>query len=217
MHTFRFSRKTLLLGSLLLLGALLVLTTLQIKAHSADAYALLEDPLFENACFIGDSFTNGLKTYTKLEAYFIEEVGMTLAKGLQRLPELDAMEPSRFYILLGINDLGHGYTTEEFLELYGQMVHEIRDRFPKAPIYVQAIAPVTAVRSREDATHSNEKINEFNQALKEFARQERLKFLNPWSLFREDGALRASDSSDGLHLEYHGYFVWLDQIRRLAR
>jgi hypothetical protein len=41
------------------------------------------------------------KTYPKLEAFFIEEVGDDLgAKGLQRLPELDAMDPAAFYILL---------------------------------------------------------------------------------------------------------------------
>ncbi len=216
MQSFRSGRKTILLGFLLLFG-ISALITLQSKFHNATAYDLLEDPLFENACFIGDSFTNGLKTYTKLDAYFIEEVGMTLAKGLQRLPELDAMDPSRFFILLGINDLGHGYSTEEFLEQYQQMIQAIEERFPKAPIYLQAIAPVTATRSTEDPAHSNEKITEFNKAIKEFAKQEQVKFLDPWSVLKEEGALRASESYDGLHLEYPAYFIWLEQIRQLAR
>jgi hypothetical protein len=215
MHTLRSGRKTILLGFLLLLGGSLLFNNFQTKAHDQVTYDIAKDPLFENALFIGDSFTSGLKDYAKPNAYFIEEVGMTLAKGLQRLPELDDVVPSRIFILLGINDLGHGYSSEEFVEQYRQMTNALKERYPRTTIYLQAIAPVTASRSFEDPTHSNEKINQFNEALKEFSKDDRMHFLNPWTAFQEDGALRSSESSDGLHLEYTGYTIWLEQLKLL--
>jgi hypothetical protein len=47
-------------------------------------------------------------------------------------------------------------TTGEFLVLYGQMILKSESAYLKAPIYVQAIAPVTAVR-RGRCIHSKEK------------------------------------------------------------
>lgn len=216
MHTLRSGRKTILLGFLLLLGGFLLFNNLETKAHDQVTYEIAKDPLFENALFVGDSFTSGLKDYAKPNAYFIEEVGMTLAKGLQRLPELEGIAPSRIFILLGINDLGHGYSSEEFVEQYRQMTDALKERYPRTTIYLQAIAPVTASRSVEDPAHSNEKIAQYNEALKEFSKAERLHFLNPWMVFQEEGALRSSESSDGLHLEYTGYTIWLEQLKLLV-
>ena len=217
MHTLRSGRKTLLLGFLLLLSGFLLFQFNQTRAHAQAPDDIAQDPLFENALFIGDSFTNGLKVYTNPNAYFIEEVGMTLAKGLQRLPELEGVTPSRIFILLGINDLGYGYSPDEFAEQYRQMTDALKERFPRVRIYLQTIAPVTAVRSVEYPSRSNEKIEQYNEALQAFAKEQRLRLLDPWKVFQEDGALRASESTDGLHLVQTAYPIWLQQLKKLAR
>lgn len=208
MHKLRFGKKTLLLGFLILFSGLLLFQYNQTRAR---------DSLFEEALFIGDSFTQGLRVYTNLDAYFIEEVGMTLAKGLQRLPELAEVTPRRIFILLGINDLGHGVRPDEFVEQYRQMTDALKERFPGVRITLQTLAPVTATRSTEDPAHSNEKIKEYNKALRAFAKAERLRLIDPWQVFLEGEVLRASESSDGLHLVPSAYPIWLEQLKKLAR
>ena len=185
--------------------------------HPTYNEAIAQDPLFTDACFIGDSFTNGLVGYTKPTAYAIEENGSTISKVLERLDEINETQPTRFFILLGINDLGKGYTPEEFSRQYRLLLLEIRHRFPRTPIYIQTIAPVTEMYSDSHPGRSNEKIAEYNAALKLLSREMRTVLLNPWLIFQEGSSLKSNVSIDGLHLNYASHFVWLEQLKLLVK
>ncbi|MCE5195679.1 MAG: GDSL-type esterase/lipase family protein [Negativicutes bacterium] len=183
------------------------------------AYDIDLDPFFADSCFIGDSFTNGLEGYTRLkqQAVFLDEVGMTVAKAEARLSELSQITPKRIFLLLGINDMGYGYSPQEFAAQYQQLLTKLQTNWPQAKIYAQAIFHVTAGHESFDSCHTNAAIAAYNAALAGVCRQSGFAYLDIASAFCDQaGVMREAESPDGMHLEYSGHFVWLELLKQIV-
>ncbi len=183
------------------------------------SYDIDLDPFFTNSCFIGDSFTNGLEGYTRLkqQSVFLDEVGLTVSKAEARLNELSQTTPKRVFLLLGINDMGYGYSPEEFAAQYQQLLTKLQTNWPHAKIYAQAIFHVTASHELLDTCRSNTAIAAYNAALAQVCRQSGFAFLDIASAFCDQaGVMREAESPDGLHLEYSGNFVWLELLKQIV-
>ncbi|HZW49913.1 MAG TPA: GDSL-type esterase/lipase family protein [Bacillota bacterium] len=182
------------------------------------SYDIDLDSFFADSWFIGDSFTNGLEGYTRLkqQSVFLDEVGLTVTKAMQRLNELINVTPKRIFVLLGINDLGYGYSPEEFAAQYQQLLTELKVGWPQAEIYVQAIFHVTARHESIDSCRTNAAIAAYNAALAKVCNQSGFAYIDIGSAFCDQaGVMREAESPDGLHLEYSGNYVWLELLKQI--
>ena len=132
-----------------------------------------------------------------------------------KVPIFDAMPYDAFtkiYIKVGLNELGYG-TEENFEKTYAQLIEKLREYEPRAIIYVHAILPVTAQKSATDKAHNNPNIVKRNEALKEFAKNEKAYFLDAGPVLSdEEGNLKPEMTSDGIHLKPEYMKIWREYL-----
>lgn len=181
---------------------------------------------FDDACFIGDSFTQGLSIYSKNPgADYYYSVGVS-TKGISKasftLPgggtgklwdALGQKQYKKVYLLLGINELG-GDAPEVFAQRYGEIVKQIQAVQPEATVFIQSILHTTQNKSASSA-FKNEIVNRNNEALKMLADNNKVFYIDINPLFDDEtGALRSDISGDGVHLKAPCYIEWRDYLLR---
>jgi len=186
------------------------------------------DSYFNDALFIGDSRMQGFGMHSGLNATFYTAVGFQLynynnakivktANGKQTI--LDAIPYDAFtkiYIKVGLNEMGWG-TEEKFEEVYAEFISKLREREPRAIIYIHGLLPVTAWKSAEDSAHNNPNIFARNEALKLFALRERAYYIDVNSVVSEpDGSLISASASDGIHMMGSYMTIWKEYLRTHA-
>lgn len=173
---------------------------------------------FDDALFIGDSRTVGLRKYTDLKEHadFLCKTSMTIYKVLEsdfdnKLTVEKALKNKKYgkvYIMLGINELGTG-TTENFLASYTTLVDEIREISPETKIIIQAIMNIDRTQSTKDKVFNNTNILGRNNAIATLADNENIFYIdiNP-IVCDEDGFLRDDLRGDHLHLLGKSNELW---------
>ena len=183
---------------------------------------------FDDALFIGDSRVAGLAMNSGTNATFYAVTSFQLYryktfKVVQtpsgKVPIFDAMPYDKFtkiYIKVGLNELG-SVTDEPFFDAYTSLINDLRVMQPRAIIYIQAILPVTQVKSQTDRVHCNENIKKRNDNLKSFAELMKCYYVDVGPYFADEtGALKAETTADGIHM-YSKYMpMWIDALRKQA-
>lgn len=188
----------------------------------------LSSDYFDDAIFVGDSITEGIKLYDVMDGVTVlastgvnlktlyTKDAVTLEDG-SKVPILDATakyHPGKIYLMMGVNSLLSD--EETFREDYGKVVDTLVSQHPDAILYVQSILPVTDnYQKRADAVADNAKIDRYNQVLKELAEEKGVYFLNVAEVFKDaDGCLPDSASpKDGIHFGSSWYRTWFDYLR----
>lgn len=121
----------------------------------------------------------------------------------------------KVYLMLGINEMGGNLNP--FLEQYGAVIEHLKELQPDAIIYVQAIIKVTEKRSQQGDYITNEGIVERNEALAQFADNEKVFFLdvNP-SICDDTGGMIETYTFDGVHLKAQYIDIWKDFLKSHA-
>lgn len=193
---------------------------------------------FDDALFIGDSRTVGLRDYTAgnlASATFFCSNGMSasyarrgeydyttgvdgngrktvLGHGtLESL--LTARDFGKIYIMVGINELGD--STQNILRNTGLLRDTVARLEPNAVIFLCANLHVTAEYSQNGSKPyiNNDKINEVNDGIAELADNKTTFFIDINSLFDDnDYALDASLGSDGVHVYGKYYRRWSEWL-----
>lgn len=188
----------------------------------------LSSDYFNDAIFVGDSITEGIKLYdvmsnvtvlastgVNLKTLYTKDA-VTLEDG-RKVPILDATaeyHPGKIYLMMGVNSLLSD--EETFREDYGKVLDTLIGQHPDAILYVQSILPVTDnYQKRADAVADNAKIDRYNQALRELAEEKEVYFLNVAEVFKDaNGCLPDSASpKDGIHFGSSWYRTWFDYLR----
>ena len=129
-----------------------------------------------------------------------------------RIAELAARDYSMVVFIVGINDIGRGYTKEEIVANIDAMITEIRAQNPDCQFLLVSVLPTTeAFYAGQQA-----KINLLNIAYKRYASQhEGVTFVNAYASFtRKTGEYAYPELlSDGLHPNAAGYAVIADILR----
>lgn len=183
---------------------------------------------FNDACFIGDSFTEGITIYSQIpnaDFYGIRGVSTSnVFKKDVKLPNggtgtleqaLAQKQYGKIYILLGINEVGNndpaGYAAR-----YADIIARIKALQPNAIIFVQSILHTTQNKS-DNSMFKNSYINAYNTALEGLADNKNVFYINLNPLFDDaNGALRSDISGDGVHLKAPQYIVWRDYLLQHA-
>ncbi|MGI5893122.1 MAG: GDSL-type esterase/lipase family protein [Candidatus Merdivicinus sp.] len=191
----------------------------------------VEDSYFEDALFIGDSRTQGFILYSGLaEATAYADKGLSVDKVFTKeivhengadYTVTDALahhpdEYKKVYLMFGVNELGWNYPNI-FQSKYRDVVHAIQQSQPHAIIYVQSILPVSREKSNSSDIYTLERVNLFNDLLKQMAEEEKVCYLNvAEGVSDEEGYLPEDASTDGVHLNKAYCQIWLEYLKNHA-
>ena len=187
---------------------------------------------FDNAVFIGDSITEGIKTYGMMtNATVIAATGINLSTITTsavvktesgRVTVLDALkqypDTGKIYILLGANGIAW-MEKDSFVQLYGDFVKELTAQCPDALIYIQSIFPINEEKfsAHYDSEITNEKIREYNSALLDMSKELGVYYLNvSETIADQNGALSDDATTDGMHIGTDYYEKWFNYLKKHA-
>lgn len=184
------------------------------------------DSYFDDALFIGDSLTDGLRLYSSLKGpKYASGTGMTL-KGVLSVPlsdgnyTLDLLKNTpykKIYILLGINEKLTEDNIPSYIEDYAHLIKTIREIIPDAYIYLQSILPVTEKKSESHRFLNNHNIHLYNKAIEELAIENQCYYLKVTeTMMDQKGALPAHASTDGIHPSKEYYEKWVEYLKTHA-
>lgn len=183
---------------------------------------------FDDALFIGDSRTVGLHEYGDLgNAIVLADSGMNVYKIFKQSFPLNSVEKmtleeilsqknfGKIYIMLGINELG--YSFEQTVNAYKNMVTTIRTLQPDALIFLQANLHITEKKSNSSPIYNNDNINRFNSEIKRMTNARNYFYLDANELFDdENGNLSVEYTVDESHVLGKYYADWVDWILQHA-
>ncbi len=189
---------------------------------------------FSKSVFIGNSTSEGLTMYfnSKGKDYLggplvAAKVSYTFNSDNSKLDgymlkykdeQLQAKElvkkagAKRALIMMGTNDL-MGTKASSVAEKYKKYIEGICQENPGVTIYIQSTTPRRGTKNTDSL--SNDKINELNSLMMEYANSQSNVFYIDIStpLMDEQGELKQSYSSDGyVHLNIEGYGVWVNRV-----
>lgn len=152
--------------------------------------------------------------------------GYTIPELLESMDEqIFDLEPSVIFINIGTNDISHpDKTREEFTEDYRKVLTQIKDRLPKARVYLMAYYPVNVEVAKEvtawpeapqAAALRVERIPWADQVEKELAKEFGYEFIDVnEGLKDEQGMLRKELCTDGIHMWPDAYKIVFDNMKR---
>ena len=179
-----------------------------------------EEPIIPGGIiFLGDSITekgdwqNALNDSTVIN----RGVGGDITSDvLRRLQDITDRNPSKVFILVGINDIRKNLPHAVIVENYLKIVREILHKCPATVIYVQAVLPLNpglffGSRHRERKA----RILALNSLLAYHSTGEKYIYIDLYQLFADvEGYLKGKYTYDGLHLRQSAYRVWADFLRK---
>lgn len=195
-----------------------------VSQAAIDSSSIQDVSYFDNALFIGDSITDGIKQYKLLDkANVIATNSMSIGTAAKSKVKVDGesvsllsaaanYKPSKIYILLGSNDVSW-MTKTTFVKDYTALLDTLKKSCPGAAIYVQSVFPVSSSLVSKKHSYSNDKIAEINTSLKQMCQTEGAKYEDVASVLKaSDGSLKSELSSDGLNIRRKGYIIWLNYL-----
>lgn len=179
---------------------------------------------FDDALFIGDSRTVGLRDYARLgDADYFCEVGMTVFNvGSKSLEDLDFTKQSlthllenktygKIFINFGLNEAG--YPQEAFYRRYESFVEQIRFLQPEAIVILQGIMSVTTQKAEKADYFHPVRIQRRNDWMATLADGQQIFYIDVNAAFTdEEGYLLEDLTNDGYHPTASGYALWRDWL-----
>ena len=189
---------------------------------------------FEDACFVGDSLTDGLRIYTSIEnsvaniakfvcnknltpKSFIEGVipfdwGRKTQNGIEAIVEED---PDILYITLGTNAMTF-MTDEQFLYYYDQMLTQLQEELPDALFYVCSLTPTTQAAAARRPIFAYDRLYTVNNQVAKMASEKGMHYINLHEVLAgDDGYLKPeyeANLGDGIHLKPAAYTQWVQYL-----
>lgn len=189
-------------------------------------FCQVDDSYFDDAVFIGDSRTVGLRDYGGLDkATFYATVGLNIydmwtekfcevnGEKLTLEEALTRQQFKKVYFQIGINEMGRG-NLDSFMQEYTQSVQKFKELQPDAVIYVQGIMHVTKEKSDSDKIFNNQGITERNERIARLADNQTVFYIDMNEVVcDESGNLRDDLTFDDLHLFGSKYGIWVDFLK----
>lgn len=135
---------------------------------------------------------------------------------LKRLDDVIAREPSKVFLLIGINDIGKDIPDTVIADNIRKIVSAINAGSPNTKVYVQSILPVNHnFKNFPQHYDKLEHVLHTNAILPGMLKTVNCTFVNIFPLFLDaQHQLDAALSLDGLHLNIKGYGIWIDYLKK---
>ena len=183
---------------------------------------------FQDAVFIGDSRTDGLRLYGGIKGVdFICYKGLPafefdnkkcISSGESKITALEALPAkpyAKVYVMLGLNELG--YSVSEFAKGYAALMDAVRAAQPDAVLYFQSVVPINSQKAKEKSQPyyiTNEKVAAFNAEISRLCEEKQAIYLNvAEGLTDENGELPYDKAPDGIHFTKDWYAQWYAYLK----
>lgn len=136
---------------------------------------------------------------------------------MNRLQDITDRQPSKLFILIGINDLSRNTPDEVILENVFMIINLVKNRCRHTEIYLQTLLPTneSVIGFPKNFIGKAEHIAMINKQFKKYAPKLKYTLVDLHTLFADkEGKLKAELTGDGLHLNAKGYQTWVDYLRQ---
>jgi N-acetylglucosamine-6-sulfatase len=189
-------------GAVVVAGVLLVTVRVQ-RDGRARRPAIGADTIV----MLGDSITEEADWGALLPTWPIANRGYsghTTAQLADEVGDIATHQPRSVFILTGTNDIRDGHPPSWTVDRLGELVDRLRRDAPGTVVVLQTVLP------RADARTA---VRDLNAAIRRLASQRGLEILDLYSAFDDGtGALRAEETTDGIHLTAPGYERWAAEL-----
>ena len=206
----------------------LVLVVISIYLSAQQEYSTFyyqRASLFENLkstpndiVFLGNSITNGGEWSEIFENQNVKNRGISgdICVGVyDRMDIITKGHPAKIFLLIGINDIGRGATTDSIVEGISKIIDKIQYQSPNTKIYLQSILPLNDSFGMFDRhTKHWKEIKPLNKRLENLAKFKQVTYIDLYSEFVTLGSdkLNPEYTNDGLHLMGKGYMKWAEIV-----
>ena len=137
---------------------------------------------------------------------------------LKRLDDVTRRQPSKLFLLIGINDIGKDIPDAVIADNIRKIILRVQAESPSTKIYVQSILPLNpGVPNFPQHYDKQEHVLNTNKLIKKVTEDTHCTYINIHDLFTDkQGRLDAKYTADGLHLapSGDGYKKWVDYLRK---
>src|ERR1700744_3695447 len=135
---------------------------------------------------------------------------------LKRLKDITDRQPSKLFILLGINDIGKDIPDAVIADNYLKIVNEVHSKCPETKIYVQSILPVNSTLPHFPQHYDKEEhVLAVNKLLQANAQKGNYTFVDIFHLFLDaNQRLDSRYTYEGLHLKPPAYIIGVDYLKK---
>ena len=188
---------------------------------------------FEDAVFVGDSLTEGLREYSSIEnavakiATFVSAKNQTpksFLEGVIVFPDgyrktqngveaIVSENPGKVYITLGTNALTF-MNRDQLIYYYDQLLTTLQEQLPDTIFYVCSITPTTVQEASRRNVFTYDNIYAANNLIAQMASQKGMHYINLHEVLAgDDGYLKQEYAySDGIHLRPDTYTIWIQYL-----
>lgn len=169
--------------------------------------------------FLGNSITQGgdWATLTGDSTVINRGIGADITFGLRaRLADVTRRQPSRLFVLIGINDISKDIPDAVIAAQYRALIDSAKRQSPQTKIFVQSILPLNPmVRDFPQHYDKQERVVAVNRLIRQMARATGVTYIDLWPIFVDaHGRLDARLTGDGLHLNAKGYERWVRYLKQ---
>jgi lysophospholipase L1-like esterase len=129
---------------------------------------------------------------------------------LARLEEMLEEQPSKIFLMIGINDIARGIPDSLIVNNYRRIIATVQRLSPKTKLYIQSLLPTnnSFVEYRGYQNKDNH-IQAVNRELAALCTGTNPVFVDLYPHFLDgEGKLDRRFTNDGLHLTVEGYLLW---------
>ena len=171
--------------------------------------------------FLGNSITEmgDWKKATGDTTVINRGIGGDITYGiLKRLKDITDRQPSKVFLLIGINDIGKDIPDALIADNDLKIVREIHSKSPKTQIYVESVLPVNSTMPNFPQHYDKEEhVVALNKLLQANAAAGGYTYVDIFHLFVDaDGRLQSQLTYEGLHVKPPAYVIWVDYLKKMG-
>ena len=169
---------------------------------------------YDDAVFFGDMIVSGIGEYGYLDTSRIfSDNNLTTDKALNSVSSVAAANPSKVYVLVGLNDLNYGTRSgENVAERIGSIVESLKEAIPSVKVYVVSLI-TQSFEAKSNVKITQAAIDEANSTLAARATEYGMTFIDIADAFKdESGYLNTDVSTGGYNLNHNYYPFFLNNI-----
>ena len=179
--------------------------------HKKSQFQMLSQNTKYTTVMLGDSITDEGQWDELLDNPLVQNRGISGDTTDGVLERLDSINKSikQVFIMIGVNDIMRGVSEDIVFENYKKIIKFFQDK--NIEVVIQATLYIGESRKQ----NFNPKIEKLNQKLEEFAKSNKIVFINLNPIFAPQKILLKSFTKDDLHLNADAYQLWIETLKKL--
>ena len=178
--------------------------------HKVSQFEMLKDTNSIEIMMLGDSITDEGE-WTELWGKIVQNRGISGDTTSGVLDRLYTVNPNikKVFIMIGVNDIMRGVSEDIVFENYKKILKFFQDK------NIEVVIQSTLYIGESRKQNFNVKIEKLNQNLEEFAKSNKIVFINLNPIFAPQKTLLKSFTKDDLHLNADAYKLWIETLKKL--